>query len=76
MTETYFESSIYEKLTNKELIEKQIQIDNKLSLAYGMNNLDKSILASMNKIAELINNEIVKRLENGTMDEDEFDDDF
>lgn len=75
MVETYFESNIYENISNEELIEKQKQIDNKLSIVYGMN-ADVSVLESLNKIAEIINAEIMKRLEEGTMDEDEFDDDF
>ena len=75
MVETYFESNIYENISNKELIEKQKQVDNKLSIVYGMNG-DVSVLESLNKIAEIINAEIMKRLEEGTMDEDEFDDDF
>lgn len=75
MVETYFESNIYENISNKELIEKQKQIDNKLSIVYGMN-ADVSVLESLNKIAEIINTEIMKRLEEGTMDDDEFDDDF
>jgi hypothetical protein len=75
MVETYFESNIYENISNKELIEKQKQIDNKLSIVYGMNG-DVSVLESLNKIAEIINAEIMKRLEEGTMDDDEFDDDF
>lgn len=75
MAETYFESNIYENISNKELIEKQKQVDNKLSIVYGMN-ADVSVLESLNKIAEIINTEIMKRLEEGTMDDDEFDDDF
>jgi hypothetical protein len=75
MVETYFESNIYENISNKELIEKQKQVDNKLSIVYGMN-ADVSVLESLNKIAEIINAEIMKRLEEGTMDDDEFDDDF
>lgn len=75
MAETYFESNIYENISNKELIEKQKQVDNKLSIVYGMNS-DVSVLESLNKIAEIINAEIMKRLEEGTMDDDEFDDDF
>ena len=75
MVETYFESNIYENISNKELIEKQKQVDNKLSIVYGMNG-DVSVLESLNKIAEIINAEIIKRLEEGTMDDDEFDDDF
>ena len=75
MVETYFESNIYENISNKELIEKQKQVDNKLSIVYGMNG-DVSVLESLNKIAEIINAEIMKRLEEGTMDDDEFDDDF
>ena len=59
----------------KQLIEKQKQVDNKLSIVYGMNG-DVSVLESLNKIAEIINAEIMKRLEEGTMDDDEFDDDF
>lgn len=76
MVGTYIEENTYKSLSNKELIEKQKQIDNKLSIAFSMGNNSKDLLQSLNTISEMINNEIMKRLEEGTMDDEEFDDDF
>lgn len=76
MVGTYIEEKKYSSLSNKELIEKQKQIDNKISIAYSMGGQTDDLLTTLNTISEMINNEIMKRLEEGTMDEDEFDDDF
>lgn len=76
MVGTYIEENTYKSLSNKELIEKQKQIDNKLSIAYSMGINNNDLLQSLNTISEMINNEIMKRLEEGTMDDEEFDDDF
>lgn len=76
MVGTYIEEKKYSSLSNKELIEKQKQIDNKISIAYSMGGQTDDLLITLNTISEMINNEIMKRLEEGTMDEDEFDDDF
>ena len=73
MVGTYIEEKKYSSLSNKELIEKQKQIDNKLSIAYSMGGQTDDLLTILNTISEMINNEIMKRLEEGTMDEDEFD---
>lgn len=76
MVGTYIEEKKYSSLSNKELIEKQKQIDNKISIAYSMGGQTDDLLNTLNIISEMINNEIMKRLEEGTMDDDEFDDDF
>lgn len=76
MAETYFEPTMYSSLSNKELIEKQKMIDSKLDIVVSMPNVDETIVKSLNTFAELISDEIMRRLEDGTMDEDELEDDF
>ena len=78
MVAMYIEEDMYKSLSNKELIEKQKTVDNKLSIAYGMSNSNSNfaLVEQLNYLAEMINSEIMRRLEEGTMDEDEFDDDF
>lgn len=78
MVAMYVEEDMYKTLSNKELIEKQKTIDNKLSIAYGMSNYNSNfaLVEQLNYLAEMINAEVMRRLEEGTMDEDEFDDDF
>jgi hypothetical protein len=76
MAETYFEPTMYSSLSNKELIEKQKMVDSKLDVVVSMPNVDETIVKSLNTFAELISDEIMRRLEDGTMDEDELEDDF
>ena len=78
MVAMYVEEDMYKSLSNKELIEKQKTIDNKLSIAYGMSssNSNFALVEQLNYLAEMINSEIMRRLEEGTMDEDELEDDF
>lgn len=78
MVAMYVEEDIYRNLSNKELIEKQKTIDNKLSIAYGMSNSNSNfaLVEQLNYLAEMINAEVMRRLEEGTMDEDELEDDF
>lgn len=76
MVAMYIEEDMYKSLSNKELIEKQKTIDNKLSIAYGMSNSNFALVEQLNYLAEMINAEVMRRLEEGTMDEDEFEDDF
>lgn len=78
MVAMYIEEDMYKSLSNKELIEKQKTIDNKLSIAYGMSNSNSNfaLVEQLNYLAEMINAEVMRRLEEGTMDEDELEDDF
>jgi hypothetical protein len=78
MVAMYVEEDMYRTLSNKELIEKQKTIDNKLSIAYGMSNSNSNfaLVEQLNYLAEMINAEVMRRLEEGTMDEDELEDDF
>ena len=78
MVAMYIEEDMYKSLSNKELIEKQKTIDNKLSIAYGMSssNSNFALVEQLNYLAEMINAEVMRRLEEGTMDEDELEDDF
>ena len=73
MAETYFEPTMYSSLSNKELIEKQKMVDSKLDVVVSMPNVDETIVKSLNTFAELISDEIMRRLEDGTMDEDELE---
>jgi hypothetical protein len=76
MVAMYVEEDMYRTLSNKELIEKQKTIDNKLSIAYGMSNSNSNfaLVEQLNYLAEMINAEVMRRLEEGTMDEDELED--
>ena len=76
MVAMYIEEDMYKSLSNKELIEKQKTVDNKLSIAYGMSNSNFGLVEQLNYLAEMINAEVMRRLEEGTMDEDELEDDF
>lgn len=78
MVAMYIEEDMYRSLSNKELIEKQKTVDDKLSIAYGMSNSNSNfaLVEQLNYLAEMINAEIMRRLEEGTMDEDELEDDF
>ena len=78
MVAMYIEEDMYKRLSNKELIEKQKIVDNKLSIAYGMSNSNSNfaLVEQLNYLAEMINAEVMRRLEEGTMDEDELEDDF
>lgn len=78
MVAMYIEEDMYKSLSNKELIEKQKTVDNKLSIAYGMSNSNSNfaLVEQLNYLAEMINAEVMRRLEEGTMDEDELEDDF
>lgn len=69
-------STMYDSLTNKELIQKQQDLEIKISKARVMSSLPHGMMEDMMKLAELIDNVIAKRLEDGTMDEDELEEDF
>ena len=78
MVAMYVEEDMYRSLSNKELIEKQKTVDNKLSIAYGMSNSNSNfaLVEQLNYLAEMINAEVMRRLDEGEMDEDELEDDF
>jgi len=66
---------LYQKLSNKELIDKQRDIDIKISKAQ-VAKFPVDILNDMIKVREYIDEEINLRLDDGRMDEDELDEDF
>lgn len=76
MANIVIDPTMYNNLTNKELIAKQQDLEIKLSKARVMSNIPQGVLEDMLKIADLLDNIIAKRLEDGTMDEDELDEDF
>lgn len=75
MPKTYFEPTNYKSLSNKELIKKQEEIEIKISKAES-GFIPRDLVESMIEIEKAINNEIDYRLDAGTMQEDELDEDF
>ena len=75
MPKTYFEAINYKSLSNKDLIKKHEEIEIKISKAES-GFIPKDLVESMIEIEKAINNEIDYRLDAGTMQEDELDEDF
>ncbi len=76
MANIVIEPTMYDSLSNKELIQKQQELEIKISKARVMSTLPNGVMEDMIKLADLIDNVIAKRLEDGTMDEDELEEDF
>lgn len=76
MPSVLIDDNMFESLTNKELVEKQEELEIKYSKAMIINSLPYEQLLDMEKVLKIIDNEINKRLANGTMDEDELDDEL
>jgi len=75
MPKTYFEPTNYKSLSNRDLIKKQEEIEIKISKAES-GFIPRDLVESMIEIEKAINNEIDYRLDAGTMQEDELDEDF
>ena len=75
MPKTYFEASNYKSLNNKELLEKQEEINIKISKAQ-TGFVPADIVDTMLMIQKAIDDEIDARLDDGRMQEDELDEDF
>lgn len=75
MPSAVISKEIYQNMSNKELIEKQQDIEIKISKAQ-VSKFPADILNDMIKIREYIDEEINLRLDDGRMDEDELDEDF
>jgi hypothetical protein len=76
MANILIDENIYKDLSNKDLIKKQEDIEIKLSKARVMSSLPADIVEDLTKLAMIIDREIDRRLDNGTMDEDELEEDF
>lgn len=66
---------IYQNMSNKELIEKQKDIEIKISKAQ-VHGFPADIFNDMVKVRTYIDDEINARLDDGRMDDDELEDDF
>ena len=66
---------IYQKMDNKELIDKQRDIEIKISKAQ-VRGFPADIFNDMVTIRSYIDDEINARLDDGRIDEDELEDDF
>ena len=76
MANILIDENIYQDLSNKDLIKKQEDIEIKLSKARVMSSLPADIVEDLTKLAMIIDREIDRRLDDGTMDEDELEEDF
>lgn len=76
MANILINENIYQDLSNKDLIKKQEDIEIKLSKARIMSSLPADIVEDLTKLAMIIDREIDRRLDDGTMDEDELEEDF
>lgn len=76
MANILINENIYQDLSNKDLIKKQEDIEIKLSKARVMSSLPTDIVEDLTKLAMIIDREIDRRLDDGTMDEDELEEDF
>ena len=76
MANILIDENIYQDLSNKDLIKKQEDVEIKLSKARVMSSLPFDIIEDLSKLAMIIDREIERRLEDGTMDEDELEEDF
>lgn len=76
MANILINENIYQDLSNKDLIKKQEDIEIKLSKARVMSSLPADIVEDLTKLAMIIDREIDRRLDDGTMDEDELEEDF
>ena len=76
MANILINENIYQDLSNKDLIKKQEDVEIKLSKARVMSSLPSDIIEDLSKLAMIIDREIERRLEDGTMDEDELEEDF
>lgn len=75
MPKTFFENDIYKSLSNKDLLKKQEEIQIKISKAEtGL--LPSDLVDSMLEMQKLIDKEVDKRLDDGSMQEDELEEDF
>lgn len=76
MANILINENIYQDLSNKDLIKKQEDVEIKLSKARVMSSLPSDIIEDLTKLAMIIDREIDRRLDDGTMDEDELEEDF
>jgi hypothetical protein len=75
MPSVYMTKEMFQKLDNKELITKQMDINAKIERA-AVKGFPQNIYNDMIQIRTWIEEEIDARLDDGRMDEDELDEDF
>lgn len=74
MTKTYIDKSIYLNMPNKDLIKKQEEIEILLAKIKVMK-VSNDTKEDVETIYNFITDEIDRRLENGSLDEDELEED-
>lgn len=75
MPSVYMTKEMFQKLNNKELITKQMDINAKIERA-SVKEFPQNIYNDMIQIRNWIEEEIDARLDDGRMDEDELEEDF
>lgn len=74
MTKAFFEPATLKKLSNKELIQKQEELDIKMGLFSNKTGANAEIYSQMMELMDYYDAEINFRLESELMDEDELED--
>ena len=74
MTKTYIDKSIYLNMPNKDLIKKQEEVEILLAKMKVMK-VSNDTKEDIETIYNFITDEIDRRLENGSLDEDELEED-
>ncbi len=75
MASCFIDKTIYQNLSNEDLIKKQEEVLNRISLV-NSGKFPKDITNDLETVLVYIDEEIDKRLEDGRMDEDELDKDY
>lgn len=75
MASCFIDKTIYQNLSNEDLIKKQEEVLNRISLI-NSGKFPKDIANDLETVLVYIDEEIDKRLEDGRMDEDELDKDY
>lgn len=74
MTKTFIDKSVYTQMSNADLIKKQEEAEIQLA-KLKLVKVSSDTIADLETIYNYITNEIDRRLEDGTMDEDELEED-
>lgn len=75
MASCFIDKTIYQNLSNEDLIKKQEEVLNRISLI-NSGKFPKDVANDLETVLVYIDEEIDKRLEDGRMDEDELDKDY
>lgn len=74
MTKTFIDKSVYTQMSNADLIKKQEEAEIQLA-KLKLVKVSSDTVADLETIYNYITDEIDRRLEDGTMDEDELEED-